>query len=176
MIIIILIFLVTNFSYAIYDDKKDEIRRLYFYSVESEDTLKKFEKYLSKLNHEFDRNFLLAYQGAYLTLVAKHSINLYTKYYRLKDGLELLNKAIQKDPDNLEFRFIRISILNYVPSFLGFDDLFVKDYDKAIELLKLKDFRLVNKDTQKGIIEFLLRSSKVDSSSKVKLKEIYKDF
>ncbi|MCR4417078.1 MAG: hypothetical protein NUV92_04975 [Ignavibacteria bacterium] len=174
-----LIFLLIIFwghLFAFETSGKNEVRKLFYYSVESTDSLKKFETELKKLNSKIDENFLLAYNGAYLTLVAKHSINPYTKYYKLKEGLELIGEAIQREPNNLEYRFIRLSILNYVPSFLGFDDLFFEDFEKANQLIRQKDYSIVDKQTQKGIIEFLLRSKKLNSVQKSELKKLYKDF
>lgn len=173
---LILVFLLINISLGFEIEKKEEIRRLFYFSVESIDSLKIFEKTLKSLSPRFDDGFLLAYNGAYLTLVAKHSINPYTKYYKLKEGLELLDKAIQKQPENLEFRFIRLSILNYVPSFLGFDEIFIKDYEKAVYILKKKDFTSVDKKTQIGMIEFLMRSKKLRTSQKSTLEKLYLEF
>jgi hypothetical protein len=174
--LLILIFVLNSILFAFETDRKDEIRRLFYFSVESVDSLKKFENHLKSLRRKLDESFSLAYSGAYLTLVAKHSINPYTKYYKLKEGLELLDRAIQLEPDNLEYRFIRLSVLNYVPSFLGFDDKFFDDYEKAFALLKKKDLSSVDKQTQKGIIEFLMRSKKLNSSQKSELKKLYKEF
>jgi tetratricopeptide (TPR) repeat protein len=174
LIFLILVLFEILFAYDI--DRKDEIRRLFYFAVESVDSLKNFEKKLKNLNQKLDRSFLLAYNGAYLTLVAKHSFNPYTKYFKLKEGIELLEQAIQQQPDNLEFRFIRISILNYVPSLLGFDEIFFQDYEKAFELLNKKDFKLIDKQTQKGIIEFLMRSKKLSPAQKSELNKLYKEF
>lgn len=171
----ILFILLINNSPGFEIGKREEIRKLFYFSVESKDSLKIFEKKLKSLNPKFDEGFYLAYNGAYLTLVAKHSINPYTKYYKLKEGLELLESAIQKQPENLEFRFIRLSILNYVPSFLGYDEIFLEDYEKVLTLLQKKDFTAVDKRTQIGMIEFLLRSKKLNTFHKSTLEKLYLD-
>ncbi|MGB9664291.1 MAG: hypothetical protein ACPL25_05145 [Ignavibacteria bacterium] len=173
---LILVILLINISSGFEIGKKEEIRRLFYFSVESTDSLKIFEKKLKSLSPKFDEVFSLAYNGAYLTLVAKHSINPYTKYYKLKEGLELLDSAIQKQPDNLEFRFIRLSILNYVPSFLGYDEIFLKDFEKTFALLQKKDFTSVDKLTQIGMIEFLMQSKKLNAHHKSTLEKLYLEF
>lgn len=156
--------------------QKDRIRRLFYFSIESKDTLKIFEKQLKEFQKNLDKNFFLAYNGAYLTLVAKHAINPYTKYFRLRDGLKLISNAIQNQPESLEFRFLRLSVLNYLPSFLGYDDMFFDDYEKIIELIKKKNYSEVDKQTQKGILEFLIRSSKLNQEQKRVVNKIYQGF
>jgi len=174
--LLLLFFVLHKILFAFETGRKDEIRRLFYFSVESIDSLKKFENQLKSFNQKFDESFSLAYRGAYLTLVAKHSINPYTKYFKLKEGLELLDQSIKLKPSNLEYRFIRLSVLNYVPSFLGFDDKFFEDYRKTIELLKKKDFTQIDRQKQKGIIEFLMRSKKLNASQKAEVKILYKEF
>lgn len=176
LLILVVTFLFSLSSYANDYSPKEKIRRLFYFSIESKDTLKIFEKQLKEFQNKVDKNFFLAYNGAYLTLVAKHAINPYTKYFRLKDGLKLISNAIQNQPESLEFRFLRLSVLNYLPSFLGYDDLFFDDYEKIIELIQKKDYSEVDKQTQKGILEFLLRSSKLNSEQKKVVNKIYQGF
>lgn len=175
-LIFILSILFPLFSYGKEYNQKEKIRKLFYFSIESKDTLKIFEKQLKELQNKVDQNFFLAYSGAYLTLVAKHSNNLYTKYFRLKDGLKLISDAIQNQPESLEFRFLRLSVLNYLPSLLGYDDLFFDDYEKIIELIQKKDYSEVDKQTQKGILEFLIRSSKLNQQQKKAVSKIYQGF
>lgn len=176
LLILVVTFLFSLSSYANDYSPKEKIRRLFYFSIESKDTLKIFERQLKEFQNKVDKNFFLAYNGAYLTLVAKHAINPYTKYFRLKDGLKLISNAIQNQPESLEFRFLRLSVLNYLPSFLGYDDLFFDDYEKIIELIQKKDYSEVDKQTQKGILEFLLRSSKLNSEQKKVVNKIYQGF
>ncbi|MCM8809974.1 MAG: hypothetical protein NC934_07430 [Candidatus Omnitrophica bacterium] len=177
MISIILIFIFLFKSFPDYNSSEKElIRRLFYFSIESKDTLKIFEDKLKKIDKELDSNFKDAYYGAYLTLVAKHSINPYTKYFKLKEGLEFLNKSIKNDPEKLEFRFLRLSILNYVPSFLGFDNFFYEDYRQIKNLIIKKDYTELDRKIHKGILEFLLRSQKISEDEKHFLGNIYKDF
>lgn len=173
---LIFLFFISFLIYAREVRPKEKIRRLFYSSIESKDTLNIFGEQLKELQSKVDENFFLAYHGAYLTLVAKHSLNPYTKYFKLKDGIKLLNKTIQKQPESLEFRFLRLSILNYLPPFLGYDDWFFEDYEKIIVLIKKKDFSEVDKQTQKGILEFLLRSSKLNFEHKKTINKIYQDF
>lgn len=177
MIYLLLIVSLINVSNSDkFEIDKDIIRKLFYFSIESEDSLKIFEKKLKESQNRVDSNFLNAYYGAFLTLVAKHAINPYKKYYKLKEGLDLLKYSIQNEPEKLEYRFLRLSILNYVPSFLGFDDIFFDDYRKIKILIMKKDYTEINREIQRGIVEFLMRSEKISTQEKKLLIEIYKHF
>lgn len=162
--LLILIFLLNSFTFG--TEINDYVRRLFYYSVESKDSLKKFEKILNKIQNSSDKSFYNLYKGAYYTLIAKHSFNPYTKYVNLKKGLEYIGQAISEKEDDLEYRFVRLSILNYVPSFLGYDDVFFKDFEKTISLIERMNFEKVDKKTQIGILEFLIRSKKISDYKK----------
>jgi len=42
--------------------------------------------------------------------------------YLFKKGHELLENAIKEDPNNTEFRFLRLMIQENAPGFLGYND------------------------------------------------------
>lgn len=172
----LMLLILFSIVYPLELSEKESVRKLFYFSIQSKDMLKKFETYLKGSQQKLDRDFFIAYNGAYLTLVAKHAINPYTKYFRLKDGLELIGNSIQNKPDNLEYRFLRLSVLNYVPSFLGYDHLFYNDFEKIVELIGKKDYSEVDKNTQKGILEFLLRSSKLNEEQKKIVRKMYQEF
>lgn len=85
---------------------------------------------------------LVCYKGANEMIQAKYAINPIVKFGKFNKGKELLIKAIKRDTLNLEMRFIRYSIQNNLPAFLGYhDDL---GNDKQFLLTYTKD----NKDPE----------------------------
>src|SRR5687768_14330751 len=63
-----------------------------------------------------------AYRGAATILMAKHSINPYSKLKHFYDGKKILEAAIKKDPGNVEARYLRFTIQSNVPDFLGYNN------------------------------------------------------
>jgi len=93
---------------------------------------------------EMDIAVIKGYCGAGKILMARYYFNPYTKYSSFKKGVGLLEEAIQADPTNAELRFLRLSIQNNAPSFLGYhkqakqDKLFLYDNITALKDEELK--------------------------------------
>lgn len=60
------------------------------------------------------------YLGAYEALWAKHAKGPHTKLARFRNGTERLDAAIASSPDDVELRFLRLSIQRNCPWFLGY--------------------------------------------------------
>ena len=67
---------------------------------------------------------------------AKYSFNPIAKLNQFNKGKQLIQKAFSRDTLNLEMRFIRFSIQNNLPSFLGYRDNL--DQDKRFLLNNTK--------------------------------------
>jgi hypothetical protein len=140
------------------------LRHTFYSAVEDED---KVDALFSLIKDRFSSNIskypsiILAYFGAGETLIAKHSYNPFKKVSYLNSGLEKIEKAITKTPDNLEIRFIRFSILHYIPSFLGYSNEREEDLNSIYNLLLKKDYSEVTMSIQNGIKNFLLESGRL---------------
>ena len=55
-------------------------------------------------------------------LNAKNSINPYKKLNEFNKGRKLLDSLILLDPNNVELRYMRHSVQERIPSFLGYDE------------------------------------------------------
>ena len=72
-------------------------------------------------------NFKNGFLGAMTMKKAGIGGNPFYKLYLFKKGHELLEDAIKADPDNIEFRFLRLMIQENAPGFLGYNDSEEKD-------------------------------------------------
>jgi hypothetical protein len=81
----------------------------------------------------------LAYLGASQTIWANHVFSPISKLNTFKLGKENIEKAIETEPDNVELRFIRLSIQKNAPGFLGYksnlkeDTEFIQENRNQIE-------------------------------------------
>lgn len=82
---------------------------------------------------------LLAYLGSAQAVRAKFAWNPVSKVAHLKEGFANINKAISKEPNNLEVRFLRFSLEFHVPKFLGYSENLDVDKNKIIAILEQKD-------------------------------------
>lgn len=175
--ILILLQLISIKSFSNSGKALEELRLLFNSSVEDEDNMQKFKNKLSSTfgdyNTKMNNPLGIAYWGVYRTLIAKHSINPYTKLKELQKGLEIMEEAINKDGNNLEIRFLRFSVLHHIPDFLGYNNEKTEDARKITEVLKNKDFTTLDFKFQKGIAEFMINSKRIDKDNIQQLTDIY---
>jgi len=69
---------------------------------------KKAVQYLEQAHQKrIDDNVVLCYLGSAYTLLAKDAWNPLSRTYYLNKGVEYMDKAVRKDPDNITVRLIR---------------------------------------------------------------------
>ena len=67
-------------------------------------------------------NLTLAYKGIGKTMLADHMLLPTTKLSYFNSGKADLEKAIKKEPKNIEFRYLRLLIQLNAPFFLNYND------------------------------------------------------
>lgn len=75
----------------------------------------------------------LAYLGGFQTIWANHVLNPIDKLKTFKQGKKNIEQAINKEPGNVEIRFIRLSIQKHAPIFLGYHNNIQEDRDFIIK-------------------------------------------
>lgn len=156
--------------------KLEYIRTNYYASVEEEEIVEKVEQYINR--HFGEKNLpslILAYKAALLSVKSKHAFWPGTKLEYFNESMDLFEKAVANDPDNLEIRFLRFTILHHIPSILGHSEERDKDMLVIIKELAKKDYSMIKPDIQKGIAEFLLRTGRLDLGQEKKLYSYYPD-
>ncbi|KAF0148920.1 MAG: hypothetical protein FD143_2814 [Ignavibacteria bacterium] len=142
----------------------EELRLKYYKAVEEEDSIAAYEDFVLE-NYstisELSKALAVAYKAGIDAVKSKHAFWPLAKLNYLKKSLENLEKAVLIEPKNLETRFMRFSILHYVPGFLGYSA--ERDVDAKIILRELleKNYNLVEKKIQKGIYEFIIESERL---------------
>ena len=63
---------------------------------------------------------MVAYRGACKSVRAVHTFWPLSKLNYVKEGLVDLDDAVLKEPNNIEIRFLRFSVLDNLPGFLGY--------------------------------------------------------
>lgn len=142
----------------------DKIRAEYPIAVESSEITSKLNDALYNISPS-SKPELLAYKGAILTLMAKFAKSKKDKKQYFKEGVALIESAVNSHPQNIELRYIRLSVQENSPKFLG--------YHKNIEDDKqfiLKNYTAASAHGLKGIIkEFVLTSENFSEAEKARL-------
>ncbi len=165
------VFLLTFLSLTLYAQRppsaaisRDEVRVRFYAAIEDQNEAEKLFTHLGSnlMSPVVSKDPVLkAYYGASETLLGKHYLNPYSKYKHLKNGLEVIGQSIKSESRNLEVRFLRFSILHYIPSFLGYSGEREEDLKVIYSGLLKKDYKSLSFDIQKGIIEFIIRSGRL---------------
>ncbi len=144
-----------------------EIRSQYLEAVKSSETNDKLVDQFSNLNTASNPT-LLAYKGAVLTLKAKFSKSKEEKKKYFKEGISSIENAIKADSSKIEIRYLRLSVQENSPKFLG--------YHKNIEEDKkfiLNNYQGVPSNELKEILkDYVLKSASFDENEKLEIKKI----
>ncbi|MFA6261387.1 MAG: hypothetical protein WC760_07965 [Bacteroidia bacterium] len=82
----------------------------------------------------------LGYTGAATILMAKHTLNPMAKLNYFENGKALLELAIQREPGNMELRFLRYCIQSNIPALLAYHQNKDEDYRSICKSLStIKD-------------------------------------
>ena len=130
--------------------KVKELRSLFYSAAEDSNSSATLFDKLSSVNNN-SAPILQGYKGMSYLLEAKHTYNVYKKYTYFSKGAEILDIAITKGPNNRELRFLRYSVQNNAPQFLGYYEEMVND--KKIILANLANER--DDDLREKIVEYL---------------------
>lgn len=147
-LIVLMLFFTTSFSSS-------------FYEAFESKSLSQIELTLAELeiSTQKDATTLLAYKGALLTKKASFAKTPMQKLKLFREGAATLNQAIEKSPNNAEFRFLRLVIQENAPAILGYNKNKTED---AVVVIKYYDSLPV---TLRNYIKKYTAQSKILKSS-----------
>lgn len=138
-----------------------EIRSQYPSAVKSAEITAKLEEKLTDVNSS-NKVVLLAYKGAVSTLKAKFAKTKKEKKEYFKEGTSWIESAIRAEPSNIEIRYIRMSVQEKSPKFLGYHKNL--EEDKAFVL---KNYNSISSTELKNVIkDFVLKSENFSETEK----------
>jgi ribosomal protein S20 len=70
---------------------------------------------------------MVAYKGAVLTLMAKHAKAIKEKKMYFKEGVQFLESAVDKAPNDLEIRYLRLSVQEHAPKLVKYSSNIEED-------------------------------------------------
>ena len=134
-----------------------ELNRSAFYKAMEENTKKMVNAQLDELKSA-PEELRPAFMGAMLMKRASFIGSAASRLHYFREGHKMLESAIKQDPDNVEFRFLRLMVQEHAPGTLGYkediekDSIYIRkhykslpeeiqhtieDYSKKSKLLKL---------------------------------------
>ena len=131
----------------------DAIRNAYKEASHNKNKVTEFNDLLLSVTKDDDA-VLVAYKGAAIALKARYSKVIKDKKAFFIEGVTYLESAIEKSPDLIEPRFVRIGIQENTPKFLKYKDNIEED-----KLLIISQFSSIKSSTlKKHIRDYILQS------------------
>jgi hypothetical protein len=141
-----------------------QIREKYHLAIYNEKIANALDAELQAL--EGGESIFKGYQGAVKMLLASFAFMPNTKYAFFTNGKVLLEKAIIESPSDLELRYLRLSIQQNTPSFLGYkSDI---ETDKQLLLRGVSDVK--DADLKIRIKSYLISSCNLTEAERQLLK------
>lgn len=141
-----------------------EVRTAYRAAGEDNAKVEAFHKLVSTIK-KTDKVVLVAYKGASIAMLAKGKKTIKEKKAGFIEGVELLEFAIKKQPNNIEARFIRLSIQENTPKLLKYKAKIPED--KHFILSQFKQVR--DNHLKLHIKDYILQSKGFTQEEKNKL-------
>ena len=111
---------------------------------------------------------LTAYDGALVTLRAKHAFWPTAKLSHLREGLAILDALIEKVPDHAEARYLRLMSCYYLPGILGRNWSVREDFAELARLLPSVRSRYSD-PLYTTIVQFVLTEGDLDHHARARL-------
>jgi hypothetical protein len=125
-------------------------------------------KLLQQQLRQYSDPIAIAYMGISQMLSAKDSWNPLEKLRLVKKGMDLVREAVEKQPQDLEIRFLRFSAQLSLPSFLQEMDVLEEDRKSLLSMLESYTTDTSLKST---VIHGLIESGYCTTQEKVWLKK-----
>lgn len=140
-----------------------EVRIDYREAANSEETTKKLFDELSSTKKN-DIAVLVAYKGAVTTLMSRYTEGFKEKKSFFKEGRDLLEYALETEPENVEIRCIRLSVQENAPKITGYK----KNIDEDKQFI-LDNFALMTDQGAKNFVRGYVAQSEAFSEGEKQL-------
>lgn len=138
---VLVLLLMTLFA----NNELQQIRNLYSQVATSPE---KIEAFIQLMENQNGKNAtIMAYKGAASTLISKKTKDKEERRKRFIDGVQLIESAISKEPENMEIRLIRLSVQENIPKALNYS----KNIDEDIAIIKQQ----LNSSKDKALKDFV---------------------
>ena len=130
-----------------------------FYKALSSDDEAILDKTLSNLEKESPSSKINAYKGVLTMKKAGFVKGVGGKLKTFKRGVQLLDNEISKNPNNAEYRFLRLTIQENAPGILNYNKQVDEDREAVVS-----GFKKLNPELKSFIVDYAKRSKVLKES------------
>jgi hypothetical protein len=149
------------------------IRAMYFLSVEEKDWANRTKDSLRAIRDEIPEGTeesvtFLAYRGALEVVRAKHARWPGNKLNHLERGAEILDGLVEREPANLEVRYLRLASYMFLPFFLKREDSVTSDLESLVTGLPSHPGAF-SPAVYRAVVQFVLDNGGLDEADRDRL-------
>lgn len=141
----------------------DAVREAYKAAASNKNMVDNLYQLTSSISNQ-DKPELIVYKGAAIALKAKYAKTIKAKKEGFITGVTIVNKTIENNPNNIEARFVRLTIQENTPKFLGYKNNLEDDKNFIV-----KQFAYIKSNTLKKYLKEYISQSKVFTNEEKKL-------
>lgn len=101
---------------------------------------------------------LLGYKGALEAIMTRTTWNVFKKIGYLNKSQISFNKAVEIDPNNVEVRFMRLSVEHEIPGYLGYSSHMKEDKEFVVKHITQFNPSKMDQQILKEILAFVKKS------------------
>ena len=109
---------------------------------------------------------LLAYQASATMMMANHVGSPFKKISYFREGKRMLERAVERNPSNVEVRFLRFAAQSEIPGFLGYKD----DLEEDKQLILTSVAGLQDRQLKELVVTYLMQADYLSQDEKEQLK------
>ncbi len=147
----LLLLFFSGFTKAPFNDSNKEMEYIRMSYGKAVSDKKLCKTMIETLKNKSENSVNLAYLGAFKTIWAHHAINPISKLSTFNKGKKYIESAVKQNPDNVEIRFVRLSVQKNCPSFLGYND----EIDQDVAFINANKHRIASQQLNKMIAEII---------------------
>ena len=149
--------------------KLNEIRNEYFYASFGSDLISAYNEKIESI--EKRTAIVIAYDAAAKAVMTRTTWNWFKKLEYLNQSRKLFIEAIKKDPQNVEIRFLRFTVEDRIPSYLGYSDHMDEDKEIILKHLSNYDSKGINPEITNFLKDRLRESDAFTQKELIKIEE-----
>jgi len=146
------------------------LRKLFEESAVNSSSANNFYQQTRKFNEQ-SVSTLLGFKAMSELMMCNHVFSPLSKLSYFNTGKKLLEKAIQKDPKNIELRFFRFTTQSNIPSLLNYSANINEDKLILMNYLKISN-SITDKDLYQRIKSYMLKSNYCSATEKQQISTI----
>lgn len=147
----------------------NELRNEYFYASFGSDLIEAYNEKIESI--EKRTPIIIAYDAATKAVMTRTTWNWFRKLEYLNESRALFIEAVKKDPNNVEIRFLRFTVEDRIPSYLGYSDHMEDDKDIILKYLENYDSKSINPEISNFLKDRLRDSQAFTQKELVKIEE-----